>query len=82
MGGISFETLPDSRMIAGDKLNLTLRFRFPTEVISVQHEGRIVRAGTRGVAAEFLPVSNDVRRQLERVVDNINAEEFLRSQIA
>ena len=82
MGGILFETLPDSRMIAGDQVNLTLKFRFPDDVVTVEQTGRVIRTGRRGVAAEFVAVNSDARRKFERIIDGLHTEEFLQSQVA
>jgi hypothetical protein len=82
MGGVAFETLPDSRMLVGDNINFTIRFRFPHSTITIQQPGRVVRTGRRGVAAEFVSVSPDARREFERVLDGIHAQGFLQSQVA
>ncbi len=81
-GGVFFETLPDSRLVEGDRLVATIRFRFPHETIAVQRELRVVRTARRGVAAEFAPMSNDDRKQFDRILDNYHAESFLASQVA
>lgn len=81
-GGVFFETLPESQLHEGDKMTVTLRFRFPHEVVSLQREIRVVRTARRGVAAEFSPLSNDDRKQFDRIIDSYHAENFLASQIA
>lgn len=81
-GGVSFDTLPDARLNEGDRINFTIRFRFPHETVTVQQQGRVVRARKQGVAAEFAPLSQDSRRLFERVIDSYNAQGFLESQVA
>jgi hypothetical protein len=61
---------------------VTLRFRFPHETVAVEREVRVVRAAGRGVAAEFGPLSNDDRKQFDRILDNYHAENFAASQLA
>ena len=80
LGGVCFETLPDPRLVVGDKVHFTLKFRLPHETVSIRHMGRIVRAAKRGIAAEFMPLSPEARRKLERVLDSLHAKNFLESQ--
>lgn len=82
LGGVFFETPPDSRMVVGDKIAIDLKFRLPHETVTIQHSIRVVRAATRGIAAEFAPLNADIRRQFDRVIDFFNAQSFLQSQVA
>jgi hypothetical protein len=82
LGGMTFELLPDSRILAGDDVNFTLRFRFPHEVIVVTQPGRVLRTGRRTAAVEFFDMSQSNRRSFERVLDSIHAQVFLQSQVA
>jgi hypothetical protein len=79
-GGVSFETLPDARLLTGDHVNFTLRFRFPHDVITVEQQGRVLRTGRNGVAAEFVGMSPESKRGFDRVIDGIHAQQFLQSQ--
>ena len=81
-GGIFFETQPDARLVAGDQVPMTLRFRFPTEVVSVTQPARVVRAAKRGIAAEFVQLDADARRKFQRALDNMNVQGFVESQVA
>lgn len=81
LGGVMFETLPDSRLVVGDKIRITLKFRFTHMVISLQHDVRVVRTSRYGVAAEFLSSSPETQRELRRVVDHYHAQRFLESQV-
>lgn len=80
MGGVFFETAPDARIVEGDKINCTITFRFPHETVTIPQSLRVVRAAKRGIAAEFLQVSPEIRRKLQRVMDGVNTESFLESQ--
>lgn len=82
LGGIFFDTPPDSRMVLGDKVNFDLRFRLPHETITIQHTAKVVRSATRGIAAEFMPLAPDVRRKFDRVIDWFHTQSFLESQVA
>lgn len=82
MGGVFFESAPDARIIAGDTVQVTLRFRFLHDTISVQQQALVTRTAKRGIAAEFAPMVTATRRQLERVLDSLYTQKFLESQIA
>ncbi len=82
MGGVFFDTAPDARLIAGDTVQVTLRFRFPHDTISVQQQALVIRTAKRGIAAEFGPLVATTRRQMERVLDSLYAQSFLESQSA
>lgn len=81
-GGIFFDTLPDVRLVEGDQVNMTVRFRFPHETISISQFGRVVRSAKRGIAAEFLPLTAKTRRDFQRVLDTFHAQGFVESQVA
>lgn len=79
--GAYFETSPDARLIAGENVHLTLKFRLFNGTISIQQPARILRAVRRGVAVEFMtPLMPEARRQFERVLDGFQATNFLESQ--
>lgn len=81
-GGVSFETLLDAPVSAGESLQMTIRFRFPHETVSITQVGRVVRSAKRGMAAEFAPLSRDIRRKFDRVLDYVHTRDFLESQVA
>lgn len=82
LGGVFFETLPDARIIAGDHIPVTMRFRFPDETVSIPQTVKVIRAAKRGIAAEFLPMNADAKRKFQRVLDSYNAQGFVESQVA
>lgn len=82
LGGVSFETAPDARLIVGDKIQLVLKFRFLHGTITVQQPAQIVRTARRGIAAVFTPLPAATRRQFDRVLDSLHTESFLKSQAA
>lgn len=82
MGGLCFVPPPGVALVAGDRIQFLLRFRLPHETVNITHTAKIVRAVKRGIAAEFLPLSPDVKRKLERALDGMHAQGFLASQSA
>jgi hypothetical protein len=82
MGGLSFEAAPNARLMAGDKVQVVMKFRFLHDTITIQHQVEIIRSAKRGFAAKFEALPATARRQLERVLDSQNAQKFLESQVA
>lgn len=82
LGGLSFETTPDSRLTVGDRIPVILKFRFLHGTITIEQTARVVRTARRGVAAEFTALPGNVRRQFDRVLDSLHAQDFLESQAA
>jgi hypothetical protein len=80
LGGVSFETEPDARLMVGDKVQLVLRFRFPHKTVTIQQQAHVVRSVRSGVAARFAPLTGAVRREFDRVLDGLHAEKFMLSQ--
>lgn len=81
-GGVFFETQPDARLFAGDRIELNLKFRLPHEIVDIRQIGQIVRTTRGGAAAAFPALSADVRRQFERVIDSLHLQGFVESQVA
>ena len=79
LSGVAFDTQPDSRILVGDRVSMTLLFRFPHDTLRIETTGKVVRTGRRGTAA-LLP--EEARRGLARVIDNVHAQDFLQSQVA
>lgn len=82
MGGLCFVPPPGTSLVTGDRIQFLLRFRLPHETVNIAHTAKVVRAVRRGVAAEFLPLTADVKRKLERVLDGVHAQGFMASQHA
>lgn len=82
MSNLFFDTPPDSRLIVGDKVMMELKFRLPHETVTIEHMAMIIRTAPRGAMAEFLPLTADVRRKFERVIDGFHAQSFIESQVA
>jgi hypothetical protein len=81
LGGVAFDAPHDSRLAVGDRVEFVLQFRFPHETVRVRQAGRVIRAGRLG-AVTTLTLDDDSRRQLTRVLDNQNTQDFLLSQVA
>ncbi len=81
MSGISFHTTPENYVNLKEVVRMRIAFPFPHETVYLEQEAVIRRCAHRGVsAALFTAMEPAVRHQLERVIDNYHAQEFLRSQ--
>jgi hypothetical protein len=80
--GVFFDIVPDVPLAVGDKVQVTMRFRLPHETVDIQQMARVVRAANRGIAAEFSPLTAEIRRKFDRVIDGFNTQSFLESQVA
>lgn len=83
MRGVSFETNPETMQPLGERVTMTMEFRFPHGSVVVCQEGRIVRSAWRGIsAAQFLFPQKDQRRKFEKIIDALNTQIFFESQAA
>ncbi len=82
LGGVSFETAPDARLAAGDRVQIVIHFRFPQGTVVIQQQAHIVRAAKQSIAAKFAPLMTDSRRQFERILDHLHTQNFVESQVA
>lgn len=82
MGGVLFDDAGEHAVNDGEHMQVTLRFRFPHETITIRQPARVIRAGKRGVSAEFAPMGTEERKRFERVMDAYYAQNFMESQVA
>lgn len=80
MGGLSFDT--DQAPQMGQDLDMQIRFRLPHETVVIHQPGRVVRFMKQGVAAEFPPLAPEIQRHFRKVLDDIDAMDFVQSQAA
>lgn len=79
MGGVSFNTLADDTVAVGDRIELEMDFHLPTETVTIVQPVEVVRKEGNGIAAAFAPLTSDVRRRFEKVIDGIHAQSFVES---
>ncbi len=60
---------------------VTLRFKLADRVIDVLHSGRILRKGRERFVIEFAPLTQNIDRQFNHVLNDYVAQEFVNSQI-
>ncbi|MGB4107184.1 MAG: PilZ domain-containing protein [Alphaproteobacteria bacterium] len=73
----------DSRPFGlNDEVSVTLKFRLRNEVIDVPHKAKVVRKSYDKVAFKFSPLTQQIKKSFQTVVDDYLAGEFADSQLA
>ena len=80
-GGVAFEAPEGLRVQPGQTVDCVMQFRFPHETVRISLRARVIRASRKSAAAA-VDLDDDTRRQLSRVLDNQNTQDFLQSQVA
>ena len=64
----------------GQAVNIALKFYMNETLIEVNHQAQIVRKSSETFAVQFEPLTQDIRKMFQHVIDNFNAAEFAASQ--
>lgn len=64
----------------GQSCKFTMKFKLRDEIIEIDHQAKIARKASNKVALEFLPLSKNVQRGFQQVVDDFVAQNFADSQ--
>lgn len=71
----------DARLFAlNETIDCTVRFRLRDTVSNISHRARIIRKTHRGIALQFVPLTQQIREQFQAVVDDFIVSEFADSQ--
>ncbi|HQX26617.1 MAG TPA: PilZ domain-containing protein [Alphaproteobacteria bacterium] len=73
----------DSRPFGiNDEIAVTLKFRLRNEVIDVPHKAKVIRKSYDKVAFKFAPLTQQIKKSFQAVVDDYLAAEFADSHLA
>ena len=73
----------DSRPFGiNDEIAVTLKFRLRNEVIDVLHKAKVIRKSYDKVAFKFAPLTQQIKKSFQAVVDDYLAAEFADSHLA
>lgn len=79
-GGL--QIFADSRLFAvGNEHAITLKFKMRDQIIDVPHRAKVVRRSGNTVAFQFLPLTQQIRRGFQSVIDDYLASKFTESQM-
>lgn len=72
----------DSRPFGlNDEIDVTLKFRLRNDVIDVPHKAKVIRKSYDKVAFKFFPLTQQIKKNFQAVVDDYLAAEFVDSQL-
>jgi len=76
--GLLFAANSDEPFKVGENIDVLIKFNLPYNILNIKHTGCVVRKDQTGeIAAQFQPMSSDIKRKFDRVIDSIIAEGFL-----
>lgn len=64
----------------GEEMDIELKFHLREQLVTVKHTAKVVRKSNEAVSFQFAPISNDIRKTFQTVIDDFNAREFAGSQ--
>jgi hypothetical protein len=65
----------------GEEMDIELKFHLREQLVNVKHTAKVVRKSNEAVSFQFMPISNDIRKTFQMVIDDFNAREFAGSQV-
>jgi hypothetical protein len=63
-----------------DILHVVIKFKIAERIMNVEHKGRVLRKGPGQLAIQFSPLTQEVDRQFQHVIDDYVARQFALSQ--
>lgn len=67
-------------MEIGQEMDVELKFHLREQLVNVKHKAKVIRKSNEAVSFQFLPISNDIHKIFQSVIDDFNAREFAGSQ--
>lgn len=64
----------------GEEMEVELKFHLREQLVNVKHMAKVIRKSNESVSFQFMPISNDIRKTFQTVIDDFNAREFAGSQ--
>jgi len=64
-----------------DAKDFTLRFKMNNDVIDIEHKGHILRKGRENFILQFAPITQNLDRQFNSILNDFAAQEFMQSQV-
>lgn len=73
----------DSRPFAlNDQIDVMMKFKLRNDIIDIAHKAKVVRKTYDKVAFEFEPLSDQIKKGFQSVIDDYVATEFADSQLS
>ena len=64
----------------GQQIDVLLKFHLNDQLIDVNHTAQVVRKSSDFFAVQFAPLTSEINKTFQHVIDSFNAEEFVASQ--
>lgn len=80
VGRVYYEQTAVPEMVPGKVEKMTLRFSLLQGSIDIPVEAEILRNDGERTVAQLSPLSKDMARKFDRVIDSFNAQKFMESQ--
>ena len=65
----------------GDHLDVMLKFHLNDQLIDIKHPANVVRKNAESFAVQFEPLTGEIRKTFQLIIDSFNASEFANSQV-
>ena len=65
----------------GEEMEIELKFHLREQLVNVKHTAKVIRKSNESISFQFMPISNDIRKTFQTVIDDFNAREFAGSQV-
>ena len=73
----------DSKPFAlNSEVDVTMKFKLRDEMLDVEHRARVVRKSSNNVAFEFAPISKQIHKAFQSVIEDYVTAQFVDSQQA
>lgn len=71
----------DTRSLTiGEEMDVEMKFHLRDQLVNVKHKAKLVRKSNESAAFQFMPITAEIKRIFQNVIDDFNAREFAGSQ--
>lgn len=63
-------------------VDITLKFKIGDRIVNVTHQGHVIRKSGHKVAFQFLPLTKDLRKAFQNVINDLVTGTFAESQMS
>lgn len=65
----------------GQEMDVEMKFHLRDHLVHVKHRAKVVRKMAESYSLQFEPLTGDIRKTFQNVIDDFNAREFAGSQV-
>lgn len=60
--------------------DVAMKFKVENQIVDIEHQGRILRKGGNDFVIQFSPLTKDIDKKFQYIIDDDNARQFANSQ--